>query len=206
MINMAHSAYNALLDLSADVLLGALLLAAILAMTVAGLFALLRQRTADAPGLVGGMVLVACTLSMTLALGYSHERHQAGPNDPPLPPSFPINHGGPRSGPPGYGQGPGFGPLHPMYMGSFLSQLVMDAYDLDHNGLLTQEEAAGALAEILKDADGRERSSLERGDLELHINRGLQARASQRCGRSTSSLPAAAPPVHSSSKSSSRSG
>ena len=222
MTNLVVSAYDALLEMTMDELLAALLLSAIAAMCLSGIFALARKRTSDSPPLVGAMVLVACAASVTLALGYARLKHTGGGTGQFLgflrrTPQTGLG-GVPAGSPAGHPfvphvPGAGFLGGPPGFAGSFFSRVLMDAFDLDHDGRLTRDEAAYAMAEILKDSDGHERASIERGDLEMLINRRLRARETphaegrdSRDGRSTSRSTVGAPVVHSSSNSSPRSG
>ncbi len=206
MFKTARFAYDSLLDLSADELLGALLVCAVMAMILAGVFALARKRTADSPGLVAGLVLAACVVSMTLSLGYSTRRIQEQVPNSPNEPSRPQ----PRApGPSAWTRMPMFFPRPSMHMGSLLSRMIMDAFDADHDNHLTRDEVALALAGILTDNEGGERSSIERGDLEIMINRRLQKTETERAGQASQppAWPPVGPPVaHSSSSSSPRSG
>ncbi len=222
MTNLVVSAYDALLEMTMDEILAALLLSAIAAMTLSGIFALMRKRTSDSPPLVGAMVLVACAASVALALGYARLKHTGGgtgqflgflPRTPPTGPGgVPA---GSLAGHPFVPRLPGAGFLGgpPGFAGSVFSRVLMDAYDLDHDGRLTRDEAAHAMADILKDGDGHERDSIERGDIERLINRRLRVHEppyeggwNPRESRSTSRSSVGAPVVHSSSNSSPRSG
>ncbi len=64
------SVYDVILDRSPEGLIGAILIALVLSLVVAGVFALLRTRVSDASVLLTCLVLTANVLAMTLAAGY----------------------------------------------------------------------------------------------------------------------------------------
>lgn len=140
---------DALLNLSTKEMIGALLIVGVVALVVAGVYALGRGKSSPSPTFVGGLGLAAGASCMALAAGYfdytetdwnsrSAANHRAAPR-------WPMGDPDRRTPPPpwnfnGAGWSSGF---H-----------VVIAADENHDGRLTQEEVAGLVREADSDGDG----------------------------------------------------
>ncbi len=214
MTRLGLAGWESLLDLSLHEILSALLIGSAMAVVLGGCFALARKRIADAPPVVGLMVLVASALAMALTLGFIKEREQ----NPSLPSAGEralfAGQPAPAPAPPGapsHGPMPGFPPRpHWLAPGSFLSAQIMRLADANGDGRLSHEEARQTLETLLSEAAGSEQDSMSQGDLEAAINRQLFPAHARRGdggpGRGPDNGRAHAARLRQSSESSSRSG
>jgi hypothetical protein len=76
--DLIRASIEAVLDRSPDELIGAILAALVISAALAGVYAAARGKVRDRPLLVGGLILIACAVSMALAAGYLHQA-EAGP-------------------------------------------------------------------------------------------------------------------------------
>src|SRR5690348_5663050 len=88
MVRFLRSTGNMILDRSPEGLIGALLIALVLALMVSGLYALLHRRVSDNTVLLTCLVLAANVVGMTIAGGYIYStrsrRDRSGGGQPQL--------------------------------------------------------------------------------------------------------------------------
>jgi len=211
MIGMGLAGYKAILDFSGDELLQALLIGAIIAISCAELFAMVRKWTADSSPVVGGMVLAASAVAMVFTLGYvkvkerspqaMHAEAATGGRRPQWPPFQGFARG---TKPPRFASGFPWG--SPVAM---LSRRIMELADADHDGRLTRTEARQAVDDLLANGGGLRREMLTIQELEGALDRGFwpaPRRQVTEPARGPAAPAARWGEAHASSSSSSRSG
>jgi hypothetical protein len=140
-----RSTFDAVLNRSAEELIGALFITLAVAIVVAGLYALGRRKSSPSPTFVGGLALGAGALCMALAAGYieyveTDRLFGSGPNRP-----APV-----RRRPGGTGQ-----VIPPPPRGFWSSGFhVVVAADENRDGRLTPEEVARLVRKADTDGDG----------------------------------------------------
>jgi len=161
-----ESTSDAILNRSPQELIGALLIAAAVAIVVAGLYALGLRKSSPSPSFVGGLGLTAGAVCMALAAGYIEYAEtdwtlRSAVSHPPPPRSTP---GGPgRAGPSPWGS---FGP------GWSSGFRFVVAADENRDGRLTPEEVARLVRKADTDGDG----SVNFRDIDLLIESQLRRR------------------------------
>jgi hypothetical protein len=144
-----QSISDAILNRSPDELIGALLIAAVVAMVVAGLYALGRRKSSPSPTFVGGLCLAAGASCMALAAGYIEYAESDGPSvsepNRPAPSSWPPLGPGRVTPPRNWGV---FGP------GWSSGFLVVVAADENRDGRLTSEVVTRLVRNADTDGDG----------------------------------------------------
>jgi hypothetical protein len=162
-MELIRSIYDAVVDKSPEELIGAVMVALAMSLTMTGLYALGRRKVSDTLPLVTGLMVVVCVVSMALAAGSALHARRAGfgiagatawsPKVGPFPPGF--RPGGPP------------GPVPPWFRpGGFAfgwppSQSFIKALDADRDGRVTPEEAA----RFVRSADASGRGSADAGEI-----------------------------------------
>jgi hypothetical protein len=145
-----ESVFGALADRSSDELIGALLVATVLAGAMAGLYALGRRRASNPTVFVGGLVLASAVFCMALTTGYIEYRAPSlsNPGSTPFQPAW--------AGWAQNGQDRKFAPVPWGHSRSSWSSgfHIVVAADLDHDGRITQEDVASLLQRADTDGDG----------------------------------------------------
>jgi hypothetical protein len=147
MLDFLKSLVDALIDRSPRELIGACCVATAMAMIAAGIYALLRRKSAENPSVVGVMTLVASVVSMAVTVGYV--RH-AGSSRPmtgawdvePSPSTTTLE-----------GRAPGPAPRPSAVPPPSIGFLMVVTTDRNRDGRLTAEELAQFLGEADKDGD-----------------------------------------------------
>ena len=116
-------------------LIGALLLGWILALALAGVYALGRRRASDPRLLVGGLVFLASIASIALGLGYAR-----GTGSPTLRADRVVHEAA-------------FRVPTPLDAGDVLACRIFEQADSDEDGRLSPEEAARAAARFVRRLD-----------------------------------------------------
>lgn len=168
MLSFFTSVQNMVIDRSTDELIGALMVALGLSLTMTGIYALGRRKVSDASVLMSVLMLLANAASMALAAGYVFHAErggvvvaQRGASQPMAWQPTPYGpHHGPYAGPRGLWTYPsGFhreGPPPPQ---------IFEAADTDHDGRLTPEEAAL----FVEKADTKGEGSVDRKDFAIAL-------------------------------------
>jgi hypothetical protein len=149
MMRFSGSISDAILNRSSEELIGALLIAASVAIVTAGVYALRRKKAPPSATFVGGLVLASGVSCMALVAGYIEyaaggETSRSRPIAPPLPVWPPIGTARSNSsGPSGFSGAGWSSGLH-----------VVLAADEDHDGRLTPEEVAHMVRDADTDRDG----------------------------------------------------
>lgn len=138
---------DAVLDRSANELIGAVLLAVVVALIIAGLHALFRRKVSEPSTLVGGLTIVANIVCMVVAVGYVEALRKPWATSQGSVASPANRHRGPGFGAHGPRHGPAFGFWSPGFQ-------MVTAADTDRNGRLTEEEVAQLVQEADRDGDG----------------------------------------------------
>jgi hypothetical protein len=142
---------GAVVDRPIDELIGALLVATVVAIVMTGLYALGRRRVSNPPVLVGGLVLASGVLCMTLTAGYIEYRAPNlsttgwAPVQPPRP-GWPPNNGPDRNSTPGPRGSSASRWLHGFHF--------VAAADEDRDGRVTLEEVTALLRRADLDGEG----------------------------------------------------
>lgn len=129
-----ESTVNMILDRSPEGLIGAILIALVLSLVVAGLYTLLHRRVSDASVLLTCLVLAANVAAMTIAGGYIQ---------------FARKGAGRSGGGPAFRDGrflPGAGPRGPGMAGR-----ILIAADANNDGVLSAEEATAAATRFVEE-------------------------------------------------------
>ena len=151
-----QSMTDVLIDRSIEELVGAMMIALVLALVLAGFYALARRKMNDSPMLMIGLLLFASIMSMALAAGYIANDRQAFMPVPGSPPSTA------RRPPSGFHAGPGGAP------GRSPGLRIVMAADADNDGRLSPEEAA----QFVLTADSSGRGSVDPRDLDNAFMKG----------------------------------
>jgi hypothetical protein len=173
MIETLRSTLDVFLDRSPGDLIGAVMIALVLALAMTGLYALRRKKTAEPLIVLIALMLVANVASMALAAGYlvkawKSEAKVPGGSTPTTgmwPPS-----GGFKPGVPGHSGSPGGPPAGPWCADPHVGQVFAVA-DLDKNGRLTPEE----VALFVKRADSSGKGSIDERDFSSAVREHLAA-------------------------------
>jgi hypothetical protein len=145
-----ESVANALVDRSPEQLFGAVMVAAAVAVVMVCVFALLRRSVPPSATLVGGLVLAAGVICMTVTVGYIEytERILSNRKLGTLPPAFP---GWPTHGQGGSAHSGSPGRATPFRSPGF--HVIIPA-DEDRDGRVTADELAHLVRKADANADG----------------------------------------------------
>lgn len=135
MLQYWEAVQNALIDRSAQELIGAMAVALILSLIVTGLYNLGRRKIQDGVMLMTVLVLLACVVAMTLTAGFFTRRRDGS-----------LRRTGPAAG--FYGH-----PWAEPDRASMLAQWLLERADRDRDGRLSEEEAAGAAARFIREGN-----------------------------------------------------
>jgi hypothetical protein len=134
-----QSIFNVVVDRSAESLIGAVLIALVLALVVAGVYALLHRKVSDPTVLLTCLVMAANVAAMMVAGGYvrtaSMRMGRPGVRSIGVEPRFP---------PGGFGGGPGRGPG--------MASRILDGADSDGDGRLSAAEASEGVDRFMREA------------------------------------------------------
>lgn len=162
------SIFDAVLNRSVEELIGALLIAAAVAICMAGVYALGRRKSSPSPTFVGSLALATGALCMIVTAGYIEhvESERAlGPVASRVPPA--------NRQPDGSGQ---IALPHPWSVSGWSSGFhVVVAADEDRDGRLTPEEVARLVKKADTDGDG----SINSRDIDRLIARRLRTPLAQ---------------------------
>jgi hypothetical protein len=161
MIEHLNEMFNFLMDLAPEELIGAVMLALLLAAVMTGIYCALRRRKSDAATLLVPLMLVGNLAGMlvgasyirTLMYGARFTRYSEGRHMPPPP--FVGRFGGPG------------GPVGP---GGFLTPQIMIFADLNNDGLISTDEARSAAAQFVEHADADKKGGVDAQTLARSIN------------------------------------
>ncbi|WP_422928191.1 hypothetical protein [Singulisphaera sp. PoT] len=145
-----ESVADALVDRTADELIGALMIATMVAIVMGGIFALGKRKSIQSPSFVIGLALFAGLACMALTAGYfEHLKASHGPLGGRNIPH--VLRGWPQGGP---GQKPPQGGWDPPAIGWSPGFHAVVAADLNRDGRLTVEEATELVEKADADGDG----------------------------------------------------
>ncbi|WP_422931960.1 hypothetical protein [Singulisphaera sp. PoT] len=149
---LLQSIYDMILSRSPETLIVAILAALTISLPAAGIFALMRKKSAEPGTLVIGLMTATNVGAMLLAAGFIWSEKSGGVNASPNP----------------GGQIPGsFGP------GTFLAPMIMRLADTDQDGRILPEEAARAAQQFISQAGNVEAVALDQEMLAEAINKGM---------------------------------
>lgn len=165
-MRFVKSVGDVVFERTSEELIGAVFVAVVLGLVMAGLFALWRRKVSDATTLFVGLTLVANVACMTLAVGYVRYVETKDADSPKgAPPAWPP--GGFAS----FATPVGNAPCGPWGATSgpwpSLGFLVVMATDADRDGRLTPDE----IARFVQEADKHGKGSVDFNDIDTQIRR-----------------------------------
>jgi len=158
---------DAVLDRSANELIGAVLLAVVVALIIAGLHALCWRKVSEQATLVGGLTIFANIVCMVVAVGYVEALRKPWATSQGWVSPGDNRHHAQGAGPRGPRHAPAFGSWSPGFQ-------MVAAADTDRNGRLTKEE----VAQLVQKADGDGDGSVDFRDIDAFLRNRMRPSAS----------------------------
>ncbi|MGP0068186.1 MAG: hypothetical protein ACLQGP_31885 [Isosphaeraceae bacterium] len=157
--------YEELFELTSDELVTAIMIGLVLAMALAGIYAIASRKVSERLTLMIGLMILASLSSMTLAVGYVRYKREDI--------SFINAVRSPQDGPrrPHPGSVGHFGPPIAPDRDRFLAEQFIGSADADGDGRISPAEAAKAAERLVREEDGGEAGSIDVEALSRALNR-----------------------------------
>ena len=160
MKNFLIATFDALLDMSPETIIAGVVMALLLTLPIAGVYAALRRVGKEPAMILMALAIVANVLGMVVASGYARSALTGRINRGSIRSGMPRD-GGPPFGAPHWPEGGrGEGPRSTM-----MASLIFEDADVNRDGSLSADEAAAAASEFVKSVAGQDRDSIDSATL-----------------------------------------